>query len=316
MLLRILGRFRFAGKFHKFGVGKFLARIRVMLSYREIYQSLCKLDLDRQTPLLVIAAPPVIGDIRGGVDSLLGVLLSLYATVLMPTFTYRTMLVPEVGPSNNALSYGSGFERNLEAEFYHPGLPVDTDLGELAEKLRQFRSAGRSGHPILSFSGVNAVAYLKAQTLELPFALIGVLAQAGGWVLLLGVDQTANVSLHWAEYLAGRKQFTRWALTTRGVVECPAFPGCSQGFNTIEARLEGLGRRGQVGEAVAAAYPIRELIEAARSWIATDSEAFLCTRDGCEFCSEVRAENRQPISGEGKSQELGGEWINENTKEG
>lgn len=287
-----------------------------MLSYREVYQGLCKLDLDRQAPVLVLAASPAIGEIQGGVDSLLGALLSSFQTVVMPAFTYRTMLVPEVGPANNALRYGSGYERNLEAEFYRPGLPIDRNLGELAEKLRRFRSAGRSAHPILSFSGVNAEVYLEAQTLEQPFALIGALAQAGGWVLLLGVDQTANVSLHWAEYLAGRKQFTRWALTTRGVVECPAFPGCSQGFTAVQPILEGSGRRGRVGAAEAAAYPLSELIEAARSWIAADTEALLCTREDCEFCSEVRAEAGQSTSRKGQLQELGGEWISENTKEG
>jgi aminoglycoside 3-N-acetyltransferase len=283
-----------------------------MFSYREIYQSLRKLGLDRQVPLLVHAAPPAISEIQGGVDSLLGVLLSLFQTVLAPAFTYRTMLVPEVGPAHNALRYGDAIDRNLEAEFFRPGLSVDSDLGELAEKLRGFPSATRSSHPILSFSGVNAPDYLKAQTQEQPLGLIGKLAQAGGWVLLLGVDQTENVSLHWAEYLAGRKQFIRWALTMRGVVECPGFPGCSDGFNALQARLDGLGWRGQVGAAKAAAYPLNEVIEIARLWIKADPEALLCARADCEFCTEVRAANLLPLSEVVRPQEFGGEWSIEN----
>jgi aminoglycoside 3-N-acetyltransferase len=285
-----------------------------MITYREIYQSLRNLDLGRQVPVLVHAAPEAIGEIQGGTDSLLGVLLSMFQTVLMPAYTYRTMLVPEVGPPNNAITYGAGFDHNLEAEFFRPGLPVDPGLGEMAEKLRRFRSAGRSRHPILSFSGVNAAVFLDAQTLEQPFSWIGLLAQAGGWVLLLGVDQKENVSLHWAECLAGRKQFTRWALTTRGVVECPGFPGCSQGFNAIQEHLESLGRYGQVGAAPTAAYPLGGLIETARIWIEADPEALLCSRTDCEFCTEVRVASVKPLPGEGQSQKLGGEWIIENTK--
>ncbi len=287
-----------------------------MFSYREILQGLRKLDLDWQVPVLVHAGLAEVGEIQGGVDSLLGALLSMFQTVLMPAFTYRTMLVPDVGPANNALSYGSALDRNLEAEFFHLSLPVDANLGEVAEKMRRFRSAGRSRHPILSFSGVNAAVFLEAQGLKQPFSLIGSLAQAGGWVLLLGVDQTANVSLHWAEYLAGRKQFTRWALTTHGVVECPGFPGCSQGFNALQARLDGLGRHGQVGAAPAAAYPLSELLNLTRSWIEAEPEALLCDRASCEFCIEIRAAGGKPLSVEGQPQGLGGEWITENTTEG
>jgi aminoglycoside 3-N-acetyltransferase len=287
-----------------------------MLSYRETYQSLRKLALERQVPLLVHAAPAVVRDIQGGEDSLLGVLLSLFQTVLAPAFTYRTLLVPEVGPANNALRYGAALDRNLEAEFFRPGLPVDPNLGELAEKLRSFRGAQRSSHPILSFSGVNAAEYLEAQTLERPFGSVGAMAQAGGWVLLLGVDHTWNASLHWAEYLAGRKQFTRWALTTQGVVECPEFPGCSQGFNAIQGRLDGLERCSQVGTVKAAAYPLYELIEIVRTWIAAEPEALLCLREDCEFCAEVRAANSQSAPEEFESRGLGGEWTSENIQEG
>ena len=66
---------------------------------------------------------------------------------------------------------------------------------------------------------------MAVQTLAEPLAPIGALAQRGGWVLLLGVNQTVNTSLHYAERLAGRPQFTRWALTYEGVRECPQFPG-------------------------------------------------------------------------------------------
>jgi len=39
----------------------------------------------------------------------------------------------------------------------------------------------------------------------------------------------------------------RWALTAEGVVECPGFPGCSQGFQALESDLEGVTRSANVG---------------------------------------------------------------------
>jgi aminoglycoside 3-N-acetyltransferase len=63
----------------------------------------------------------------------------------------------------------------------------------------------------LSFSGINAGATLFTQTIYEPLDPSG-LAQQDGWVVLINVDHTSNTSIHYAEKLAGRKQFTRWAL--------------------------------------------------------------------------------------------------------
>jgi aminoglycoside 3-N-acetyltransferase len=89
------------------------------------------------------------------------------------------MLIPETGPADNALPYGSGREANQVAEFFRPSLPLDPNLDPLPERLRRVPQASRSSHPILSFSGVNATDFLDTQTLEDPLALIGALAQAG-----------------------------------------------------------------------------------------------------------------------------------------
>jgi aminoglycoside 3-N-acetyltransferase len=62
--------------------------------------------------------------------------------------------------------------------------------------------------------------------LDDPLAPVGALAEENGTVLLIGVNHTVNTSIHYAEKIAGRKQFIRWALTPQGVRECPGFPGC------------------------------------------------------------------------------------------
>ncbi len=260
-----------------------------MLKYREIYTSLAKLELDRARPVIAHASLSSFGEVHGGAETVLGALLSLVNSLVMPTFTYKTMVTPEVGPENNGITYGSGKDTNRMAEFWHPDMPADRMMGVVPQALRRYPKVRRSSHPILSFVGYNADAAIAAQTLAEPLAPIRVLHDADGWVLLLGVDHTTNTSIHYAERLAGRKQFVRWALTPEGIVECPAWPGCSTGFQAIEPRLKEAGRQVQVGEARVTAFPLAALVEAVKSAFAEDPLALLCDKPLCERCSAVRA---------------------------
>jgi aminoglycoside 3-N-acetyltransferase len=109
-----------------------------------------------------------------------------------------------------------------------------------------------------------------------------------GWVILMGVDQTSNTSIHLAEQLALRKQFVRWALTPQEIVECPRIPGCSNGFNALSPRLEGKIRSVNLGTAKTQAMRVAELVRTAQDWIATDPEALLCDDPGCVSCTTIR----------------------------
>jgi aminoglycoside 3-N-acetyltransferase len=258
-----------------------------MIGFRDLAVAFRELGYDHSHPLIVHASLSAFGGVEGGAETVLGALLYCYDTVMMPGFTYKTMIVPEVGPPNNGITYGAR-DANLMAEFYRPGMPVDRTIGVIPEALRRHPKARRSWHPILSFVGVNAGPFLDSQTLEEPLAPIGALLGAGGWVALLGVNHTVNTSLHYAERLAGRSQFVRWALTREGVVKCPRFPGCSDGFEQIADRLSAIGRRVYVGETLMQSFPLSEMVRIVREWISEDPLALLCDRSECERCQDVR----------------------------
>ena len=265
-----------------------------MLSYRDLVRTFDELGLGSHSRVIVHASLTSLGEVAGGVKTVVGSLLSTCGTVIMPTFTYRTMITPSIGPPDNAIEYGSVDEENLAAEFYHPDMPADPAMSIVAETLRQHPKATRSIHPILSFTGVNAHEALQVQTLEEPLAPIGWLAEYDGDVLLIGVDHTVNTSLHYAERQAGRKQFLRWALTPSGVVACPFYPGCADGFQAIVPRLEGVVRRVLLGKSMVEAIALRDLIHIAVSWMHEDPRALLCDRFGCERCAATRASVRVP----------------------
>jgi aminoglycoside 3-N-acetyltransferase len=259
-----------------------------MPSFHDFARGLRELGIERSRPVIAHASLSAFGQVIGGSDAMLAALLASFHTVIMPAFTYATMITPESGPPGNGLTYGSGRDRNRMAEFYTPDMPADPTMGIVAEALRRHPSVSRSMHPILSFVGVNAQTILWAQSLSQPLQPIHALAGLDGWVLLLGVDHTCNTSIHYGERVAGRKQFIRWALTPEGISECPGWPGCSDGFQALTPRLRAMRRTAQVGEGLIQAFPLIDLVEAVLQAIAEDSHALLCHRPDCGRCNAVR----------------------------
>jgi aminoglycoside 3-N-acetyltransferase len=258
-----------------------------MLTGEDFTSALESLDLAGK-PAIAHASLKSFGAVRGGAETVLDALLASLGGLVMPAFTYKTMVTPGVGPPNNGLVYGSQRDLNLMAVPFRYKMAVDPMIGMLSEVLRHAPGATRTAHPILSFVGVHVNDALVNQTLYNPFAPIGWLADRDGWVLLLGVDHTVNTSIHYAEKLAGRRQFLRWAITGNRIVECPGFPNCSDGFETIRPDVSHVSRRARVGESFIEAVPLHPLLQAVEVRIKKDPLALLCQRDDCERCNAVR----------------------------
>lgn len=258
-----------------------------MLTGREFKIAFNSLELGNK-PAIAHASLKTFGAVHGGAETVLSALLAAVSGLIMPAFTYKTMLIPEVGPPNNGLAYGKHPDLNRMAEPFHNNMPVDALIGTLPETLRHYPGVMRTAHPILSFVGFNAYDALNLQTIFNPFAPIGWLADRDGWVLLLGVDHTVNTSIHYAEKLAGRRRFVRWALTKKRIVECPNYPGCSDGFEAIRPEVIHDSRRVQVGNSFIEAIPLHPLLQAVEASIQGNPLALLCQREVCARCDAIR----------------------------
>ncbi len=267
-----------------------------MPNFNDLIVSFQTLEL-QDKPVIAHASLRAFGHVEGGPDAVVTALIYAFGGVMMPTHTYKTMVTPEGGPANNAINY-SRREWNRHAVPYTKDMSADSLMGSVAENLRQRPEAKRSMHPILSFAGVNVDDAIGKQTLENPFAPILNLADQEGWVLLMGVDHTVNTSIHLAERLAKRKQFTRWALLDDGKQQaCPGFPGDSSGFQAIEPDVRPYTRSIQVGEATVLALPLRILIAKTMDRIKKDPLALLCQQAECERCMAVREHVRVRAQG-------------------
>jgi len=258
-----------------------------MLAFADIKSSFDALEL-QDKPVIAHASLKPFGYIQNGADAILRVMLGSFKSVLMPTFTYKTMITPEVGPPNNGIKYGTEKDLNKMAIPFTSTMPADKTMGIIPEALRNHPSATRTSHPILSFTGVKSEEYLNIQTLYEPLAPIGALADAGGWVILLNVDHSVNTSIHYGEKLAGRMQFLRWAMVENRIVECPGFPGDSTGFNTIEEYIKPDTRRANLGNVFIQAIPLKRLFDAVGELIKKDPLALLCQRHDCDRCDAVK----------------------------
>jgi aminoglycoside 3-N-acetyltransferase len=258
-----------------------------MATYDEILSAFQALEL-LHAPVIAHASLRPFGFVEGGAEAVLDAMLASFASIIMPTHTYKTEIIPDVGPPNNGIIYGSGHAVNQMAQPFRLDMRADPLMGILPETLRNHSSATRTAHPILSFAGIHADLILFTQTLYEPLAPIGALAELDGWAVLINVDHTANTSIHYAERRAGRKQFVRWALVDDRVVECPNFPGDSMGFQAIEPYLTLDTRRVQIGEAFVQAVPLRRLLDVVQDMIKKDPLALLCERIDCERCNAVR----------------------------
>jgi aminoglycoside 3-N-acetyltransferase len=258
-----------------------------MLTYDELRSAFQDLNL-ADTPVIAHAAMRRFGDVEGGASTVLHALLESTRGLIMPTFTYNTMVTPEVGPPNNGIRYGSDRDNNKRAEPFQITMPSDKMMGILPWILLQQEGAIRTAHPILSFGGYGADNVLATQTLYEPLAPIGALAEQNGWVVLINVDHSVNTSIHYAEKLAGRRQFVRWALASDRVVECPGYPGDSSGFQAIEEYIEPDIQRVDLGEGFVQALPLKRLFDVVQQLIKRNPLALLCEREDCERCNAVR----------------------------
>ncbi len=246
-----------------------------------------QLGLNSATPLIVHSSLSSFGNLIGGANSVLHALERHSSTLVMPAFSYYTLVWPAAYRNEDwPISPGA------DGPPFRPDSPVSRDIGRIPQAMLERPGVLRSQHPTLSFAarGRDAGLILGVQTLEHPYAPIGVLEQLDGLVLLLGVDHRSNTSVHYGEFVAGRPMLERWANTNDGVVRT-FYPNCSAAFNGIEGSLTSL-RTLDVGKATLQVARIKDVVASTKRLIANHSEALLCGYPNCR-CQNVRTKIRR-----------------------
>lgn len=251
------------------------------MSTHALIGQLLNLGVERGGVLMVHTSFRAVGPVEGGPSGLIEAL----SEVLGPS---GTLAMPSMTGSRND-------------EPYDPAKSPTRNMGVVAETFWRLPGVLRSDHPTSSFAarGPMAAAITAPQLLEPehgPDSPIGRVYEAGGSVLLLGVGQYANTTIHVAECLAGVPYRTRkW--TTMMVdgrpqrVEFGQIDHCCQNFAWVDGWLDEprQQRRGTIGHATARLALSADIIGTVVPRLRRDPLLFLCQPEaGCEDCDAAR----------------------------
>lgn len=269
-----------------------------MISRNELAWMLDDLQL-RDSQVIVHANLAGFGEIEGGAATLCAALMELVGdsgTILMPAYTDRETL-------GEAVALSSADQRPRPVAF-HLDLPVNRDLGEVAEVFRKLPGVLRSNHPSHSFSawGRHARDMLSTQRDNNSLGPLKKLHLAQGHVILLGTTLEAATVIHLAEeqfplpYLQRRtaSRLNSAGYDERVVIE--NVPGCSTAFRRLESLLDPDEVKSvQLPRGWGLRIPTRYLVRLATSVLQRDPASFVCDDEQCEGCEGKRnALRRRP----------------------
>jgi aminoglycoside 3-N-acetyltransferase len=257
------------------------------ISASDLERALNHLGVGQHRDLIAHSSLSAFGFVQGGAPTVIEVLQRNARTLIMPAFTYYTLVWPPHKKSADWPAFPPA-----DGPTWRPDSPVSHDIGRIPQQFLEGFQAVRSHHPALSFAalGQNTNQILSSQTLEHPYAPIGVLYALDADIVLMGVDHRSNTTIHYGEYLAGRPMLERYA-HLRGALVRTFFPNCSAAFNAIQGHLDSL-EVVSVGKTQIQRMSVRDVVDTTQKMLARNPEAMLCSYNGCR-CSHVRDKIKQ-----------------------
>ena len=233
--------------------------------------------------------------LEGGTDTIIRAFLKKGCTIMVPTFSdlYEVCPVEKyMPPQNGAGDYSYFLNRQyLDAPpFDVSSKEISTeDMGVFARDVLLHENSVRGDHPLNSFTALGRYAQrlVGGQTPKDVYAPLRQLCADDGYVLLMGVDLTSATILHYAEQLAGRNPFIRWALDHSGEVIPVSVGSCSEGFNCFEGVLAGYAKTVMVGKSRWICCKAREIVEVCKDYILKHPNATHCGDPSCDRCNDA-----------------------------
>src|SRR5258708_37513873 len=104
----------------------------VIITFNDLRTALSPLELAR-TPVIAHASLRAFGNVDGGGETLIRAVLDSVGALVVPTFTYQSMVIPETDPPSNRITDGSELRPNRMADPFQPGLAPPRQLSIVPE---------------------------------------------------------------------------------------------------------------------------------------------------------------------------------------
>jgi aminoglycoside 3-N-acetyltransferase len=215
---------------------------------------------------------------------------------MVPTFSFLFAVPPPLDsrPARNGWNYDAfaGPTAGLGRRYSPASQEFDhEDMGAVPAAVLARPDRRRGDHPLCSFSAVGPLAQLlisSQQPLNV-YAPLKALAEASGWVVLMGVGLDKLTLLHYAEQLAGRTPFRRWANDSSGRPVAVEAGGCSDGFDNFRPILAPILKEITVGQSTWRVFPAQEALAFAAGAIRQQPALTHCHNPHCDRCNDAVA---------------------------
>lgn len=246
-------------------------------------------------PVCIHSSLKSFGYVDGGAETIIQAFLDAGCTILVPAFSDMFEVFPpqNLRPERNGVSDYSYFENKKY------GIPkifttdckdiTKEDMGIIPHTIVNMTCRKRGYNPLNSFVSVGkyADALVKNQSAENVYAPLTELCNQNGFILLIGVNLDNATILHYAEQIAGRKPFIRWANDLRGETIVVSAGGCSNGFNNFSDILKPFEKVITVGKSYWRCFPADGMVNICSKAIITTPYITHCNNPNCERCNDA-----------------------------
>lgn len=229
------------------------------------------------------------------VDGLLESFLESGCTVMVPAFSdmYEAPPVQDLMPEQNGAGDYSYFleKEYMDAGIYTPDsneLTVE-EMGIFPKIVLEYPDRVRGNNARNSFAAVGSLSHelIDRQTNQDVYAPLRALYELDGYVLLIGTDLCSATAVHYAEQLAGRAPFVRWAKGENGATVAVRAGGCSDGFESLASLLKVYEKQATVANSLWRCYRVRDLVDTCVDAFKRDPYIAHCGDPDCSRCNDA-----------------------------
>ena len=234
------------------------------------------------------------GFVKGGAQTIVNAFLDRGYTILVPTFSYDYSISPpeDDRPLRNGCNYEDWDQNSAGSNkiFTVESHDISREsMGAIPYEILKMPKKDRGYNPLNSFTaiGPRSKELVWGQSPIDVYAPLRKLYELNGYIILMGVDLTRMTAIHYAEELAGRNLFIRWAKGLDGKPIRVSIGSCSEGFNNFEPLLKNIEKRVRVGKSLWRVFPIREALDICADAINKNQMITHCGNQNCLRCRDA-----------------------------
>jgi len=232
-------------------------------------------------------------ELENGAHTIIDGFLDAGCTLVCPAFYYQSHAFPPgLNYERNGIDF-SHFDHLPEQSYNDENDQIEKAMGLVPRTMLGYPQAIRTKNPLNAFVVLGPLApeLVAEPSLLNAYSVYKAIHGHRAWVVLAGVDFTSCTPIHYAEELAGRRLFRRWAIFHHQRVEVEV-GACSDGFEAIGPYTKPLERVETLGASTVRIYPFGPFLTTVADLIRNNPEVTACHDPRCPRCPDMVAGGR------------------------